>query len=305
MAYRCGILIPVGPSPQEPARVADFLDALAVHEPAVTAVLLVDDGVAPGLLAQAVPDAMKSRTTIIPNPRGQAGQGFYGGMCVAIMNGLAWFQRHCPVDFVVKLDTDALVINPFSDQIGRYFEEHPTVGQVGSYTRTANGLDRSRAAPDGGWGIWHRLIQKYRTPIRLWRRPSLAHHYFESALWGRPAVFRGHLEQAFRNGYRHGEHCLGGAYALAWRTIAALGEQHIFDDPLLWLHLHLCEDVTMGVYIRYLGLQSADLVGDGEPFGISFYYGLAYPIEELLARRYSIIHSIKNSADFTEDQIRA
>jgi hypothetical protein len=76
-----------------------------------------------------------------------------------------------------------------------------------------------------------------------------------------------------------------------------------FDHPEHWMHLSIAEDFAMAMYARAVGLKLYDCSRDGEPFGIQV-RALPYPLEELEARGYGIIHSIKNDARYDEESIR-
>jgi hypothetical protein len=91
---------------------------------------------------------------------------------------LSYLQNKPNLRFVVKLDTEALVIGPFSDKI-RVALTDPNVGMIGSY----EGRD---------WTAWGKKVVKMRG----------------FGLWGTRTVLRSHINAALKNGYDPGDHCL-------------------------------------------------------------------------------------------------
>jgi hypothetical protein len=59
----------------------------------------------------------------------------------------------------------------------------------------------------------------------------------------------------------------------------------------------------MGLYARAVGLDIADFNAAGEPFGIQF-QGLPYSPDTMVARGYSLIHSVKDHGGVREEDTR-
>src|ERR1022692_4370965 len=74
----------------------------------------------------------------IRNPRQGLGYGYYGGLFAGIFRGLQWIHENWAVDFVLKIDTDAIVIGPFSEWLGRTAREAPAAGLIGTVGITCN-----------------------------------------------------------------------------------------------------------------------------------------------------------------------
>ena len=111
------------------------------------------------------------------------------------------------------------------------------------------------------------------------------------------------LRRARANGYLWGEHCLGGAYLLRGEAVRDMQRKGLFSRPEFWRPSMVGEDVVVGAYVKAAGWNLAGHAAGGEIFGIE-YTGLPYSPEELDARGYSIIHSIKNHPQCSEEEIR-
>ena len=286
----------VGPGEREVARAGDVLDSVLHHEPEVDAILLVDDAPHERDLAAELGPGRRS-IAVTPNPRDGAGHGLWGGLAAGMLHGYGWLHREVAPDVVLKLDTDALVIAPFAERVAAVLAE-PSVGMAGTFSRHCDG--RSRALDR-----WDFRVRRRRFPVRPFREGDAAEGRLRlrHTLWGAPAVLRRRIAAARRHGYGYGEHCLGGAYAVSGELLRRMNAAGYLDDPARWLSIDCPEDVMVGIYTRATGMTFRGFVGNNEAFGIR-YKGLADSPEKLLDRGYSVIHSVKNDAKFTEEQIR-
>lgn len=289
----CGaILVGVGPHPREVERLADLAASIAAHEPNGVLVI-VDDHPEPRGLAQglSLPAGLTAVSLHHPRPierRFRRGKG----ICSVIMLGLQWIQANTDATFALKLDTDSLVIGPYRERILSYFRGDPNLGMAGAYETEADGVARD-------WSVHHESLRL------LSRRFDPRHPRGSLRTWSDPLKARVRaLNRAARgNGYRLGEHCLGGGYAVSRALLDAMASAGHLDDPMLWLEADLPEDVMVGLHVRALGFAFADLVDEGDVFGVT-YVGLASPPPELLARGHAVIHAVKNDPHFAEDEIR-
>jgi hypothetical protein len=291
------VVMLVGPGQKEIDRTADTLDSIWAYEPRVAWCVLIDDSLHDRDLARRFSIPPTTNAVSIMNPRYGRGIGIWGGCCTGLLSALSWIHKHTSASFSLKLDTDALVIAPFVEQIQRAFDAMPEVGMLGSYDIACDGSKRDFS----GWG---RQVRKWSAPLNVSRNPAKLGRYLQFNLWGRPAIIRSHIQTALAQGYQLGEHCLGGAYAASGEMISRMAAKGYFDDPLLWRDSACAEDVMLGMYTRAVGLMSKSLVAQNEPFGIR-YVGLADAPENLLAKGYSFIHSLKNDRVFSEEYIRA
>ena len=201
-------------------------------------------------------------------------------------------------DFVLKMDTDALVIAPFGDRIKAFLAANPRAGMVGSFRHDPDGKLRSSEA---AWWARHirktcgnlpsgliRLRRRYWVPIR----PALV---FKR--WRRRREL---IREASRNGWGEGDNILGGAYALSPLMVDALrAKRELLADIALFDGTGISEDVGLSLLVLALGFQLAEYNQQGGVFGV-WYQQPTLPAEALLSRGYALVHSIK--ADDTEKE---
>jgi hypothetical protein len=305
------IFIPVGPTEEEIQRTYDLLESLFTYEPKVSAVIFVDD----------MPESRKLETKFeIPsscnvvsllNPRRGLGVGYQGGGCVASVAAYAYINTHLDVDFILKCDTDALIIGPFSQQVFKAFEANPDLGIIGSFGQSCNPNSRYyRYFADAKEQLRNALqivpkpdslteSDKKLGNIQLTDRLRLTIEQIIAF-----GVIRSYIDKALNNGYDLGEYMQGGSYALSRNLICGLGLAGYFEHPLLWRDIPCGEDVMMGIYTRSIGMNFLSLTGIGKPFAIQ-YRGLPYPPAALLQRGHAIIHSTKNDKIYPEGEIRS
>ncbi|MCS7034141.1 MAG: hypothetical protein NZ561_09115 [Phycisphaerae bacterium] len=299
-APRFAVLVCVGPKNEELDRVADLLDSVASFESGPAYFVMVDDGRGDRRLVQRFRFPMNlSPVSLVLDRSGTRGRYLLAkGICGAVLTGLDWIARHAEdARFVVKLDTDALVIAPFARRIMEFFSGAADVGMIGAFDRTPNGTSRdfSRNA-----GIMRRL---HRPPVEFRSPGALVRWLSERLLGGPNAQIVKHISLAVRQGYCYGEHCLGGAYALSQEVLRRMLKGGMLDVASRWMAIDCPEDVMMGMYVRAVGLRLANCVDENQVFGIR-HEGLPFPPRELLSKGYSIIHSIKNDRSCSEQEVR-
>jgi glycosyltransferase involved in cell wall biosynthesis len=285
------ILIPVGPGEREQNRLGDLIESVSKYESRVGTILLVNDfdlesGTSTvGKLKQDL-DVVKIR-----NPRRGTGDGWAGGLCVGILEGLKWISAHREhVEFVLKMDTDALCISGFSERISKKLRAEPRLGILGTHKVNPNREPRA-------YSSWNASIRSHMRTV------CVRGKYVQITAWGQARQRRKALVSALKNGYEMGEHCQGGAYGISGSFIRKLSDAGYLNNPLLWLRAGLGEDVMMGILAKAVGFGLSDFNGPGEVFGVQ-HIGLAGAPEELLNRGYGIIHSVKDSAEYSEVEIR-
>lgn len=291
------VAVAVGPQEAEVERLRDLVEAIAAHEPTEPAtVVMIDDAPAPRSLETAI--AFPPHLTPLPLHHPRHGKVVHyrkgKGICSAILLALQATAQRTDADFVLKLDTDSLVIAPFVARIRGFFRRHPRTGKIGAYTRTPNGDERNFDRNAANVRSLHQPPFHWKQPLasmRIRRDPALQ-------------KLREHIGAAVADGYRYGEHCLGGGYALSRPLLEAMDQRGYLDDPSLWLAIDCPEDVMVGLYTKASGFDLANFVADGEVFGVR-HKGLAYPPEELLRRGYAVIHAVKNDPTHAEPDIRA
>jgi hypothetical protein len=285
------VLLPVGPSARDLERLDDGIESLRAVEPErEVQLLLVDDAPVPRDLATRArwPGARVLRTGLW---EGRRPPDAYSAMVAGTLAGLRAAAEYQP-EFVLKLDTDALTVAPFADQIRAAFVADPSIGVVGSYDRTCTGGARD-------WSMWEPALAHLWRPITL--LPS-AGRPGRRPVWRRSEARRSSkrlLQAARSHGYVSGAHCLGGAYAV---SPALLHRTDLFD-PQPWVHTGLGEDVVVGLLCHAAGLRPRGLVGAGEVFGLT-HVGLPAEPSALIGRGHSIVHAVKDPDPMVEAQLR-
>ena len=294
-ALKFGIIIPVGPSANDVERAGDVLASVLAYEPETPLVLFIDDGGKDRRLDEKFRATATCRLVNIFNTRNGHGIGETSGLSAGMLLAIAWLHANADCGFVMKLDTDALIIAPFAEKILRTLAARPDVGMVGLYDRMCDGSVRDQTS-------FRKMLGKLASPFAVWRNPP-GWGYLTVHLWGRGATIRRQITEAIRAGYRPAEFILGGAYAFTGEAVRRFAKHGFLDDPHLWLGTHFSEDVVLSMYVCATGLRLHGMTADGEPFAVQ-HYGLPDTPERLVERGYSVIHSVKSDARFSEAAIR-
>lgn len=286
----------VGPGDLEVRRADDVIESVLHHEPAVDAILLVDDAPHERDLAHQLGRG-RPQLAVTSNPRDGAGDGLWGGLAAGMLHGYGWLHDHLQPELVLKLDTDALVIAPFVRRVASSLAD-PGAGMAGTFSRHCDGRIREVDR-------WDFRVRRRRFPVRPFREGDAADGRLrlKHSLWGSSAVVRRRIAAARRHGYRYGEHCLGGAYAVSGEFLTRMGARGWFGDWPAWVPLDLGEDVCIGVYVRAVGLGCVDANGQGDPFGVE-YRELPLGLTALADAGYAVVHSVKDQAGLSEAEIR-
>ncbi len=292
---RFAVLMALGPKPTELDRLADFCHSLITYEPACASVVIVDDVLQQRDLAAPAQLPPTCKLGYLLNPR--MGRGDYHRLTAAVLAGLRWITQNLQVDFVLKVDSDSLIIAPFAQRVGQFFQQRPDVGMCGSYRWQPDGIRKPNTDST-------RAFEKLLRQFTLWRRTNLPGHHVQIGYLGKYGRIRGAIRRAVLNGYALGEFCQGGGYALSAAALHAMDQQGALNDPLLWLHTPCGEDVVVSMYVRAAGFYLEDFNRDGEPFGVKC-LGLPDSPQRLLQRGFAIIHSVKNHRHYDEAATRA
>jgi hypothetical protein len=297
LSYAIALLI--GPKDVEVARTEELLDAIGALEPTPADVVVIDDAPQPRDLQSRLKFPPQLTPTFLKFDRPKVGFKEAKGVAGNSMMAFQWIARHAPqARFGMKIDTDALVIGPFAQKLAAEFDRDPTIGALGAYTKTPEGLERDIARNA-------RLMRELHRPPVGWNGGprgflrSLKKRFGGS---GGAATIRRHISDAVANGYVYGENCLGGAYAMSRESFADMKSRGYLDDYKLWTPVDVPEEVMMCMYVRATGRRLENFVDRGQVFGVRF-VGLPFGLEEIVERGYSIIHSIKNDKRHSEEEI--
>jgi hypothetical protein len=293
------VIIPVGPGKVEMERLKDTLASLEFYEAENFHLIIVDDDPSQHRFQEHAVDLPKDRTTLITNPRNGRGDGWAAGCMAAVLAGLKELVRQkIEVDFILKLDTDALVIRSFADQISRYFQEHPSAGMIGSIIRD-NGSPALREALRSMGKALDKLVKQF----TIWRRTPVGGLSIQIALYGNYRKIRDVIRQGLINGFSFDEFCRGGSYALSSACLQAFLRNGLLENPLLWLATPVTEDIGISLCVKSVDLDFSGFDDPGEPFAIH-YLRLPGTPEELLQRGFGIIHSVKDCNEQKEAAVR-
>ena len=275
-SFACAIA--VGPDPKEIDRTADLIESIRAYEAGPWTVVMVDDAPTDRSLATKFKIPANCKAVSVPHPKRDQPIDYKRGkgICSAILAAFSWIARNAgDARFTLKLDTDALIIAPFAQKIASTFEANPDVGMLGAYDRSPGGEPRD-------------FSMHAKTVQGIYEPPSPVHD---------------HIGAALKNGYRFGEHCLGGAYAVANELLSRMLAKGYLDDPKIWLTIDCPEDVMIGMYTKSVGLRHMNSVAPGEVFGVR-YKGLPDEPKNLVNNGYSVIHSVKNDPRMSEEKVR-
>lgn len=289
------MIVPVAGTDEDWARLPDLLESLWTYESTVDEIVILDDGAR----ARPMPSAPATcKLTRLPNARAGRGDGWSGGLCAGMIGGFQYLHSSAPASrrFILRIDTDALVIAPFARRVAQVFEQRPAVGMIGSYLVSPNGKPR-------GYEYWGELLKDMLRPWLRGARRRRTGRPLPISLWGRPARLRRIIRRAMGQGYVLGQSVQGGAYAISMTAINRLADRGYLADPMLWLNTDLVEDVMMSMLVMASGMELMGFAANGEVFGV-LHRGLPDVPERLLERGYGVIHSVRNDPRFSEGDIR-
>jgi hypothetical protein len=238
------------------------------------------------------------RLTVLANPRRGLGNGWSGGLTAGVLAALQWLERNAACDFVLKLDTDALVIAPFVSKIAAAFQRWPDATMLGTYSKSPNRKfdlpEDYSTAP---------ALRKLLRVFTVWRRTWRPWPRVQCTLFGRDRERAQLIRGAMANGYMLGLHCQGGAYAVSAAGLRAMAAIGALADPLLWIWTHCCEDIVVTLSAFAAGGRAQDFNNDGEVFGVVS-RGLPDTLPRLVERGFSIVHSVKDFEHWSEAETR-
>jgi len=304
------VVIPLGPAETECCRLSDFLESLLFFESECRWVVIVDDG-EPGRPVP-IPHVVTATCSVVTlrNPCNGQGDRRNGGLCAGVLKALQWLSRNCAPDFVLKADTDSLIIGQFSERILAFFQSCPSVGVAGVLGRTcdrASPLFRQELFTLSPLASVYDTWTAFRTLDLPWPPPR--HFKIDQTRYvpgDRLSSFASvgeHIGHAVRNGLWQDIYCQGGGYVISPIMLRRMSRQGFLSVPEHWAFAPFGEDQIIGMYAHAVEMSVADLSDDGDPFGVQW-CGLPYPPEALLARGHAIIHSVKSDARYSESEIR-
>lgn len=210
--------------------------------------------------------------------------GGWAGLYISLSRAYGFAVNNFNFKAIIKLDTDALVINPNPEaEALDLFENDKLVGIAGQYPNEYNGQP---------WDIaWPR--QRIINATKTWK--FFARPFAHFALKKQHAM-------ALRNGYTTGESVFGGAYYLSFDYVKTLHEKGLLPNNVFGT-LNLGEDHLFALLAKAQGFSFSSLSKPGQPFACAW-RGLPASPEQLFNEGKKIIHSVKSFNTMNEQEIR-
>jgi hypothetical protein len=288
----------VGPGEVEARRLTQLLDSLQFFEPDVATVVIIDDK--SGLdFTTFVPPELLPRVAVVKNSRNGEGYWWQGGLCVGLVDGFKFLAALAPFDFVVRLDTDALVIGRFADRIHAKFQSIPNAGLLGTWDKYP--VSEKQRLPHKEMNeAFIPILKKLTRHFAVWRHDKHPTR-IQCSLKQSDRLLRSIVLAAVANGYRRGDFLQGGAYAINGMLIHRLAELKYLHSPRAFLWQQFSEDALATLLSYASGYHPEGYNGRGDVFAVQ-YKGTPAPPSELASRGYSIVHSTKSMLQ-TEEQL--
>jgi hypothetical protein len=290
------VFIPVGPASEDLARLRELTRALHAMVPVGVQLLIIDDG-GHGRAISEHADWPSELLTVLAGAGGTELSVPNDRMAATTIQFLDWLATsNC--DFGVKLDTDAMVLRDFRNQLAMTFLD-PDIGLCGACDR--NVVD----GPVRDVTLWRHQLLNASSPVQIRLRSGRPSVRLAVGDAGRSGKFlRRALWNARRGEYRLGRHCLGGAYAVSAAAARWLAEAGWLTDPTITSGTGLSEDVLMGLLVSAAGFRMKTLVAPGDPFAV-VHRGLLAEPTRLVNDGYAIVHSLKCDEVGDERDLRA
>lgn len=300
------IIILLGPGKTELNRFFCLLHSLCYFEGDLvrnSTLLIVNDGNSEPECNSFVQRCEFKKVVTIPNPFLGLYKTplIYDRLMAGMLAALCEVTAIDSYDFILKIDTDALVCGTFSDRIKHVFETNHSVGMIGSLHHNPDGTLRDVEE----W--WAKAIRGTCSLIPL---KSLHFHVKGKIPFRGKATFLRSfrryriMKAALRNGWKCGENILGGAYAISPLVALALKEKQLCVDSLLFEGTRISEDVGISMLVCAAGFTLREFNNSGQVFGI-WYQQPTLSISNLVKRGYGIVHSVKFTDPTEEKELRA
>ncbi|MFV1998509.1 MAG: hypothetical protein ACC641_10925 [Acidiferrobacterales bacterium] len=297
------IFLLVGPAPEEIGRLSDLFEAIAAHEPnniRECDLYLANDGNSDLQQLGIEVGAFRS-VNIFNNP----GYGISPYVWDRQTNGTFEALRRIskaessePYRFLLKLDTDALVIAPFYERITAFFNAYPRAGSIGTHLHFPSGELRP-----GNFTMMKRIPQcMMANPV-----PELVANANNKSYQRRVNDTlpdrRSVISSAQKNGFFASQHVQGGGYALSQSLLQKLRQRNWPSCIDMFNGTGLGEDIATAILTKAAGFELMDCNHPGELFGVWF-QELRLTLQDIVERNYAVIHSIKTFDTQSEDNIR-
>ena len=295
------VLVAVGPKPEDIVRLRLLLSSVMRHEPALKHLVLLDDYDECRDLPKHLHLPRACDLTCLASRRVTDIFREYGGLFVGLLGAMEWVAAQYPEAIVVKLDTDALVIRPFTEKLLIAFQVNPECGVAGVVGRTCNRAETTYGLESQLQSPLHEIRQLWNAQRCGNNEPPMQTVNPDLCPSWRPqfTTINNAILVAEENGYDRLRYCQGGAYAVSPRFLGRMEHLGYFSGLHEWSHFPVGEDVILGMYVYASGMKLLDLSSKDQIFGVRW-QGLPFDPEVLLQDRYSIIHSLRGNPRYPE-----
>jgi hypothetical protein len=210
--------------------------------------------------------------------------GGWAGLYISLAEAYNFALQHYTFKAILKLDTDALVINKEPEKEAlTLFERNEKIGIAGQYPNEYDGTPWDIAWPK------QRIINATQT-WKFFARP-IAH-------W----LLKKQYSAALRNGYRTGESVFGGAYFMSYALVKTLADKGLLPNRR-FKALNLGEDHLFAILATGNGFSLGSLSNENQPFACAW-KGLPAAAEKMYKEGRKLIHSVKSFGQLDEAAIR-
>lgn len=306
-AERFAVVIPVGPRAEDLAGAFESVESLLFWEPRIAWCVFIEDRPEPTSLPTfiAARPRSKCKASAFKIP-GQGGPSEWPArQSAGMLAALSWIQANTDAGVVFKLDTDALVIAPFAARIVQFLASRPDAGVIGVFDGSCNPAIQAFFRPNSEP---HLLMLRRLLPIAPPPAADGSREPDARVAGLRPVavelrrsfdVIRPHLDDAIGHGFALNRDCQGGSFAVTRLMVERMAAAGYLKQPEVWLDIPIGEDRVLAMYAHAVGLRLFEC----DAFGVQF-KALPYSPEELIARGYSVVHSVKNDRRYSEASVR-
>lgn len=272
------VVVPIGPN-SSVSFIADTIESFIFYTRTSYKIILADDS------HQQIGEKVKNFFPDVDLLYTTKPMGGMSGLYINLANAYRYALQHYNFDLILKLDTDALIINrePEKEAL-QLFKSQPDIGIAGQYPNEYSGEKW-----DLGWPR-ERILNGVLT-WKFIRRPFAN------------IILKQLFIRAIDNGYRPGESVFGGAYFFSKNALVKLDYEGLLPYNKL-KKLNLGEDHVFALLVKSLGFHLGDLASENLPFACTW-KGLPASPDELYFNKKKIIHSVRRWGNMNEQEIRA
>jgi hypothetical protein len=293
------LYIPVRGTAIDFERAEDVIDSVDTYSERLRWVVVVDDSLEDRPWKKRLHSPAAWALVVLKNPRKGVGDGHTGGLCAADIAAFRHIYGETDAQFVLKLDSDSLVIGSFEHQVQRALRDLEKVGMLG-VIGDSFGDNRTYKFVRMAREVYDTMLRLPNDFAEAWireRQLMIQLGVYDAANFKNLKKVTPLIQRAISNDSPIGEYCQGGGYVVSREFLSRIAAEPLLADAAVFLqHLTFGEDVIMGLICGAVGLRMYDLSRRGEPFAIHPFC-LPFSCEEISGLGRSIIHSINGSAE--------